>query len=420
MTTARSTKGRTVGIAVQSSLTNQPSSFGEIRTHEAITFPTEVSLAEVQPNMGHNNAFDWTDEPIVFEGVRENGMTIPVAFRRGATTTQPPIATLAESGGCGVYASADDTIATYTDEGDWTNTGSSDDDEGYFAHLVELDSGLYWPTLMASVDSSNSIPSMALPSASSATNTLTRMHTIFAQSTQVDNSKLLAAKVNTRGAHTSTEDLAWLMYGCSLGTFGDISIEPQGQLTMSPTFHVADVEQTSDAIAPETFIDTTFLQRNQGEFRFEFGTADENGDIASGFLELLTATITLGHTTTPIPGDGSASCLNSIQGYMASTPEQPKVVLELLMDKTYWETFTTTGNLNKYLGFVWPTTNLNVPAYGIWLPNCYQIASPVADVASENYLKVTVTYGANAALSGVGSGETGASPWYMAIHGQAS
>jgi hypothetical protein len=423
MTTAASTKGRTVGIAVQTSLTNQPTTFDEIRTHEAVTIPTEESLSEAQPNLGHENALDWSDKPITFEGVRENGMTIPVAFRRGVTTGKPPIAKFAESGGCATYQSGNDSISAYTDTENWTYLTGAGGDEFALAHAVELDSGIYYPILEISMDETPSVvvPVMGLPSASSISNVAQSMYLITPQTGPVDNSKLLAAKVNTRGSHTTTADLAWAMYGCALGTFGDIVIEPQGQLTMAPTFHVADVDQLSDSLAAETFIDTTYLQRNQGNFRFEFEDYSAAGQIPHACLSLLKATVTLGHTTMPIPGDGCTDSLNSIQGYIASTPEQPKVVLELLMDKTYWDTFKTVGNTDKHIGFVWGTDNLNVPAYAIWMPRCHQIASPVADIISEEYMKVTVTYGASKPdWTGLTDGNNvrQSSPWFMAIHSE--
>jgi hypothetical protein len=421
MTTAASTKGRTVGIAVQTSLTNQPTTFDEIRTHEAITFPTEESLSEVQPNLGHENALNWDDKPITFEGVRENGMTIPVAFRRGVTTGKPPIAKFAESGGCAVNTIADTTISTYVDEGSFSLTLPPASTTYGAAILVELNDGSYYPSLTKVIaDDGSTTPGMDLPSASATSKNVKLMHTITPQTGAVDASKLLAVKVNTRGTHTTSEDLAWIMYGCSLGSFGDLVIEPQGQFVMSPTFHVADVEQSADPISAESFIDTTYLQRNQGGFTFEFADASSAGGITHTNACLLKATITPGHTSMPIPGDGCDESLNSTQGYIASTPEQPKVVLELLMDKAYWDTFSTTGNTSKHIGFVWPTTNLAIPAYGFWMPNCHQIASPVGDVISEEYMKVTVTYGATGAGYGGGTSNnsSGNSPWFMAIHGE--
>jgi hypothetical protein len=428
MVAAKSTKGYTIGFVQQASLTDQPTTgFDEMRLQEAPAFPTSEEMAEAQTNLGHENAYNWADEPITFKQVRENELTLPVVVRRAATTGVPPLAELAESGGCAVYSYADDTVATSTTNAFTLTTGLGADKSGA-GILVPQSGGEYYPSLMSDYDDLTNTVNLAmdLPSAALLAGDVKRMYSITPQTGQVDASKLLSFLVSTRGAHTSDEDLAWYLRGCALGSFGEMTIEPNGTMMVSPTLHVADVDLSAVALAAESFRDTTYYQKNNGLFRFEFGNAAAAGAVASGYLELLTATVTLNHVSKPIPGEGSSDVLSSIQGYMADVEEQPLVVLELLMDKTYWDEFSTTGNINKHIGFVWPTDNLAVPASGLWLPNCYQKEPPVAEPFGEFFMKCTVTYAATAPKFSQTNGDdfsnnsTSMAPWVLAISGESA
>jgi hypothetical protein len=426
MTTAYSTKGKTIGIAVQADLVTPNTSTVTVRTEDNVTIPTEEFLSEPQKNMGRANAYDVADQPIIYEAVRENAISLPVAVRRSPDTTTPTIPTLAESGGCNVDVNDDDTITAYTDTTDWDLTTGLGADKNGQAILVELDNGLYWPTLLADYTHSTTTctPGMALPSASSATNATKRMYTITPNTGQVDNSKLLTFIAQTRGKYTTAPDLTWQLAGCALGTFGEIKIEPGGEVIITPTFHVADVDKKADTLTAESFTkDTTYRQRNYGNFRFEFADANTSGAIASAHMELLSATFLPNHITAAIPGEGSVDVLNSIQGYMAKMDEHPTVTLELLMDKVYWETFDDSpGQTNKYISFIWPTTSLTTPASGIWIPNAYLSAPPVAEPHASDYIKCTLVYTASSSEYGSTrtNNSTGMAPWYMAIHGQSS
>lgn len=422
MTTAYSTQGRVVRYGVQSDLVTKSTYTASVKPEEAGTFPTDEFLAEPQSNLGHENAFDRSDEPILYKGVRENAITIPIAVRTSnAAAVVPTLATFAESGGCNVDVSDNDTIATYTSTTDFTLTTGLGANKNGQAILVELDDGTYWPTLLADYVHSTTTctPGMALPSASSVSNATYRMYTITPQTGQVTASKLLSLAVETRGLYTSAPDLGWNYTGCALGAWGEITIEPGGQVMLSPTFHCADVDVLADALATEAATDTTYKQRNYGNFRFELGAANASGAISSTHMELLKATINLGSITTAIPGEGSTDVLNSIQGYMATMPEAPTITLELLMDKAYWEAFDNSpAQTNQYLSFLWPTTDLNVPASGLWFPNCYQSASPVAEIHGSDYIKCTLVYTATAPTYGsaTANNATGMAPWYMAVH----
>ena len=425
MTTAYSSKGRTVGIDVQTSLTEEPTgAFGEIRLEEPVTIPTDEKMVVAQPNVGHANAMDWGDQPVTYEGVRTDAVTLPITFRQGnATGVQSPLATMAESGGCAVVNTIDDVVDVYTDLSNFSiTTGYGADDAG-FCTTVVLDDGTFYPALVNNYTESTKAVTlqMDLPSAASGTNATQSTDTILPQTGQVDNAKLLSLLVSTRGAHTGTEDLAWYLRACALSSFGEISIEPgaaeAGIIKVSPTYHAAKVEQSAVALAAESFIDSDKVQHISNNLVFEFGDYADGGELTHANLELLKATITLNHTTIPIPGEGSTSTLNGIQGYMAQTAEQPTVVLEVLMDKAYWADFKLATQTEKHIGFVMPSTLAASPAWGIWLPRCYQSASPVADLHGSEYIKATLTYSATSPDfdSETANNSGGTSPWFMAL-----
>ncbi|MCP4540156.1 MAG: hypothetical protein GY832_23710 [Chloroflexi bacterium] len=430
-TTPYSTQGQTLRMGQQDDLVTV-SDFagthdGDIRTEEVVAMPTDVVNVALQANVANATFADKSDDPIVYESVRENAITIPLVARRGSgSTQQPPLITMLESGGCAINSTVDQDRTTTTSTA--TNGFTTDDDLGVTSDLyneaimVKLDNEQYWPCLMnKSATATNTVTLwMDLPSAQTSGNLVYSMWTATPRARRVPVTALLTFLQNTRGAETSgAEYLAWVAKGCALGSIGTLTIEPEanGQTIWSPTFHAADLYKLDSALNVESFADTEKYLRNGGNFRFEFGTYAAGGDISSSFKELIKADIDFGLTTVPIPGTGTATSLNGTQDYMA-VYQQATVTLQVIMSYADFDDVSASTFANKYMGFVWPTTAPGDPGgVGIWFPNCHQIAAPTWD-GTGNYGVATLTYGADSAKNTggtVSNSDTSQAPWAIGI-----
>jgi hypothetical protein len=416
----------------------------DIRLEEAPTIPTDTVQLERQANMGQSNASSFSDPPIPFETIREGALTVPIAIRRGATTGVPPLMTMLESAGWLVTNSAvDTTIAA----GGYQSATDFDLDASLFgaadaynvAVLVELDNGVYHPTLLYMYDDApdkTCLAMMGLPSGGGSDGNaviVMRSATVFPR--QVPTTKTLQFDVSTRGTYDGDDnDLNVLCTGCAMSDLGEITINNEGIVKINPVFHVADVthqevDLTTDDFAEGNGTDaaTSFptVHQTSSSFRFQFGDYVAAGEISASCLQMLSATIRPNITTVFIEGHGCGSTLNGVQGYM-QVVAQPEVELQLLMDEDYFSGASNgveslDANVDKTIIFSWGTTDLDRTAALIALPRCEQVIAPTFAPFGETKQVMTATYGAKApALTGasVANGSTGMSPIVIAIHGQ--
>ena len=424
MTSAKSTTGYTLGIAQQSSLADEPTTgFDEIRLEADPTLPTDEKMVVAQANLGHENAHNWSDQPVTYEGVRTDAITLPLAFRTGDAVDQhSPISVLAESGGCDVEVLADDPGLTVTDAANFTGASVHGADKNGAMVTVELPDGRYYPTLVNDYVDSTGVYKlqMALPATPAASADIQATETITPKTDEVSAAKLISMLFSSRGDHTGSEDLAYYYRGCALSSFGEIVIEPAGGDTgiikMSPTFHCAKVEQSNVALAAESFIDNPKLTHTSNNLVVEFGDYLAAGEIVHSNLTVLRATINLNYTSVPVHGTGSTSTVNDVSCYIGQMLEQATVSLEVMMDKAYWADFDD-SQVEKHIAFVMPTTSLTAPAWNICLPRCYQSAPPVADHFGSEYIKATLTYAATSPDLGtdLSNNQTGTAPWFIGL-----
>ncbi len=432
MATPYSTQGQTLRIGQQANIATA-STFGgdvndgDIRYDDTPTVPTDIVNTELQANTGRENSFDKSDEPIVWEGVREGALTVPLLARGSATNTDvPPLVAMLESGGCASAYYTDTTVAAYTDANDFTLTAWSPGADAYGqAVAVTLDSGIVHPVLASKVTNATKdiLPMMDEPEAADLVgNAVPTMHTVTPRTRMVPAGKHLSFRYNTRDDQNTGEDLTWQATGCALSDIGTLEVTPNEKTVWSPSFHVCDVLKIEEDLDTDVHIDLEKYLRTDGNFMFEFGTNAPGGEIGTATLELQKATINFGLTTVPVPGEGTTANNNSTQAFM-SVYEQATVELQLIMDKAYFDDVSASTFANKYMAFLWRSTaNSTNPSMGIWFPNCYQIGAPTWD-GSGQWGVMTCTYGATSAkMTGTTTtnASSGMAPWYIGIgHGYA-
>jgi len=435
--TTKSTQGVSFSI-------DQEASFGgglndaydEVRMAEVPDLPTGTLFGVGQPNL-HAHAFKNSDKPVFITKYFDNGSYTCDIRAAAAANGTPIIATLLESMGCVVSSCLTPfvtTLATYVDTGNWTLTA-----DVYGANtsavcgLLELDSGLYYPVMLADYVSATKTctPGMDIPSASSATNVWEYATTIVPQARV--SSKSLALRLSTRGdiSEDATEKLSYTYKACAaIGvaelTFGAVGTKPQFKFTL------AGVEegQATEAITAETYIDSQIPLVITQDFNIELADAAVAGGItANSFIKKGDCTVSLGIKAIPILGEGSASsCPGGIQGYVLQADGRPRVTIRGLYqgENAYpdvWTEISTTGNTSQFVGLVQGhrDTTLATPGFGFWMPNAHIPADalPILHYKDSETIDFTVTYEADNAGydSGTLNADRGAVPWIMCITG---
>ena len=431
------TQGETFGFEVESALGTNANSWSEIRFNEKPEFPTNTRQGINNPNMGHSHPANMSDKPIWIEKYQEGALSFSTHIRGPASVDgTPPIATFFESMGCNVSTNTTDaTVDTYTSDVLWTlsadpyvpSGATSAGDTG----LMELNSGVYYPSLLASYTKATKtcVPGMALPSASLATNEWQQMTTIWPYSRQVPSNKTLSFYSSNRGQFaddTGDENLAFEITGCAVSTVGELVLKPFEPPTLSFTCHVGKVDiadSGADALAAETFVDTEKFAIVNDDFKFEFANASASGAIArnDGILGRNGATVTWGVKSVPIIGEGSGTYAG-MQGYVLVF-EAPKVQVSGLFNvdsvTNFWDQMEG-SNTSKYIGLVQPTRSLTTPAFGFWAPNAHLDGeTPPTIDRSGDMLEYSATYVCSSAGydSDTLASEAGAAPWYFGVSG---
>jgi hypothetical protein len=433
MTTAVSVQGNTVRIDTESALATADNGLDkDIRLADNPTLPMSSRMLADQPNIGHENPSDGSDKPIPYEAGIESGLTLPIHIRRGATTSMPPLMYFLQSGGWTITDSVADTVTApgvAVDDFDVDASIMGAADKYGAAVLVETATGVYEPTLLASYDDApdkTCKPTMDLPAIAAAGGDVIRMRTATVNPAPVGADETLNVTGDSRGDTT-------ICSGCALADLGEIAIGRDGAVVLSPTFHVADVSLAASALDAATFLEgdgtsaaVSHIQRQEtSNFKVQIGAFLPGGGITNATIEIESATIRPNITTVPIPGIGSSSCVNGWQGYQ-QVVAFPEVDITLLKDLDYLTDASkgiesVDANQNTYIAFIWGTTDLDVPAYGIWLPCCYQYAPPDIERFGGHSQLTTLHFRAQSPKftgSTTTPGSAGMSPIYIAIHSQ--
>jgi hypothetical protein len=359
-----------------------------------------------------------TDDPIEYEMFRESELTVTMDVRGGSdATTKPPLVQALESGGCDVSIATGDT--TIDDPGGYTDTKSWTlaDDYGAvgLAHLVELNSGIYWPTLTATYPGASAVtPTFELPSAASDGNAVARIHTVAPRYSEVSSTATLAIRHTHRGAQASNQT-QYTWSGCALAELADMEIAYGQGLQVAPVFHVADVAEGDASIATETFGDSA-KKIFFGGSGYKIALADASTssiDESTNLINVESVTFNPGITTVPVVGDGGDG-VNGLQGYVTQY-EPATVALTIRWNKSYSDDVEAGTFQDKYFHVIQGATT-GQPCFGLWVPNMHLSTFP-EPVSDGGYWKTTLTYTATIPgyNSETGLTDNGAAPWIMAL-----
>jgi hypothetical protein len=440
----KSTQGVSFSLDVEASFGGGLNdAYDEVRMAEVPDLPTGTLFGVAQPNL-HANAFKNSDKPVFLTKFFEDGTYVANIRAAASANGTPVIAMLFESMGCVVSSNLTPfvtTLATYVDAGNWTLTADTYGGVNTSAvcGLLELDSGLYYPVMLAdyAFATKTCIPGMEIPSASSATNIWEYATTIIPQARPTPAAKTLAARLSTRGdisegtGATPYEELSYNYKAVAATGVAELTLGAVGTIpTMSFTLSGVEEGQATEAITSETYIDSQIPLAITQDFNIELGDASAAGDIAQkSFAKKGDATIAFGIKAMPILGEGSAStCPGGIQGYVLQADGRARVTFRGLYqgENAYpdiWTEISTTGNTSQYVGFVQGhrDTTLATPGFGFWMPNCHIPADalPQLHYKDSETIDFTVTYEADIAGydSGVLNADRGATPWVMCITG---
>lgn len=378
----------------------------QFRFNETVTAPEQIGQLQDNPNMGHENVNDRRDKGLHFYQRMDDAISFTSMLRTNAAGKINPLTTWLKSGGLSVATQASATTLAGTPA-----VGSLEltADVGAIgqAALVELDNGLLYPVLAADYSASTITPSMDLSSATSATNNVTPMDTTIAPgNVDVPATQTLSFVRNTRmeyAAASGLEDTAWDYTGCALNTWS-MEFTPGGDVQIPLSFHACKAAQRQDALAASTFRDTGKYIKLDDNCEFTIDDASAAGGITSSTLNFKSITFTPGTSTVGEDATGGGSYVDTSR--FISSIDKTTVVITAKWDRSFYDDFTGT-NTSKYIHLIQPSSSTAVPAFGLWLPNCYLQEDGTQTSKDENFVDVQLTYVVTAA--GYGSDTTNGS-----------
>jgi hypothetical protein len=337
-------------------------------------------------------------------------------LRKDNATDDMVIVDFLESAGANNVKGTDTTVSVYTSTTDFEIT--ADESAIGAAGAVELNDGLYWPTLTAGYSTAPNaiVPSMALPSASLATNNYYPMYTMIpAMGAEVSTSATITFTESTRAPHTTSEDWNFVHSGCALSTFGPFVIEPGADILFPCTFHVCKTDDAAGALAASSFRDLEKHTKFDENLEFGYANADNTGAIASATLQFHRAEFTPGIANVGRTATGGGNICGDTSHYFGDY-EPATIVIDVGFKKVYMDDFQTEAQTFKYLHFIQPTdaptTN---PCMGLWLPKCSLVDAEY--VKGERWVEAKLTYKASSATYGADTSNDsrGNAPWYLAV-----
>ena len=413
--TAYSSQGQTFEIAKESSA-GVPGTYSNVRLNEEATGPkTDKELAE-------NNVVKYdpadTEKPITHELYKEGALQFSADLRGGSdAATEPLAASALASAGCDVAVeAADTTVATYTDTESWTLT---DDyaDVGQVG-IIELDSGVYWPVLVATDTSGAITPSFGLPSAASAGNAWARIHSVTPRYRQTPTDATLAFRHTYRAAQV-TNQTQHVYTHCALTDALSLEVNNAQPVTVSYSFCVSKRQTNDAAIAVESFgdsADKVFI----GGANFECAFADASNTTitnqTSNKLAIETVVVDLNAKAVPVIGIGGED-VNGCDGYVMAY-EPGMVTITALYDKDQFADINDELLQSKYMHLIQGNTT-GKAVFGLFVPRMHPAPGedPIVTDTGSGYWKTTQKYQMDVpSYSGeTGLDDNGSKPWYLAI-----
>jgi len=280
----------------------------------------------------------------------------------------------------------------------------------------------YFPMLVGDNTAKTVTPVMDLPEAAAGAGSKScKMFTVYPYSQAVSATATLQFEKFTRGQHTTAPDLAITAAGCAMTKIDPFVIEPGKPVEIKCSFGATSVALSAVTLPTPTFIDSEKFQVIGGYFSHgSSATAlGASAGITYASAALIKAEIDLGITVSPIPGNGSVTCVSGIQGYWSQVVN-PRVTITRLhnsqVELNKWkETVTDTP---YYFHFVQPSANVSNPMWGLFCPACYIVGTPVIDLKGSDYITSTTTYAMSSPrLDAATEAPNTAStvPWYFGI-----
>lgn len=368
--------------------------------------PSAVKQLIEQANL-HYHPAKADRKPLYVETAQESAFPVSIDWRLGnGAGKMPPVMQGFKSAGWNVEIPG---VASATIDGTPTTTSISVDADLQVVAgdvvLVQTGTSSFEPVVVAAYDDTpfTITPGMALASAPSVGHEVYACYSAFPLWDQVSTTSTLTFYLDTRGTHTAGDDWRWQLKGSAASGLGALTFEPGQKIPpFAFTFHVTDISYTNSALAAGTAQD----KEKQATFTnavFGFAAADDTGGIARTLKPIISATWNPPLTTKIIPGEGDTSDVNSCQGYMSDPEDNGTLEVTFLQEKTLTdECYEENSDLNelKYCQLVIPTTDYDdVPALGLFMPQCYQSAPVVYDY-SDHYYKMTCTFRPTAAEYG--------------------
>lgn len=428
MTVARGGVGN-LRMDTESALGTAAGSAVYLRPEDFVPNRTQTRYLVENTNKGKRHPFDVDAAPQPIELFTENALSFTQRIQRAETDGgTPTMETLFKSAGWTAEKQSSATTTTGTPTASAIDISADIADESQ-AVLIERDSGVYVPTLIDDYNATPTItPSINMASAPAASRVVEIMHT-FTTATQtvyeVPADQTLQFQYDTWGQlDDANGDFSVLYTGCAAGSLDAIEIGEVGSVPLLKwNIHAGKINWVTDDIAAETFADSDkFVMIGEN---FECQIRRCSGLPEANAVTIKSATINPGLVVEPIKGVG-AGVYGSIQGYTLK-PTSPTVSVT-----GYWEdasqfeqailTEAESDNSPFYLHFVQPTTNLDVPAFGIWLPVCYLDTDSLSYNPMGDLVEFTANFKASIARIDSESNITqvGASPIYIAVSGEAA
>jgi hypothetical protein len=418
--TAYSTQGSKVESAKQTAYGSASgATYDDWRLEGAPSFKIPVGEPTV-PETVFINPND-VEKPIIIKKPMEDAVKLTTLIRQAAVAGENSMIKDAFlSGGydinTGVNTTVNDAAATVAAI---DLTAVTNLDAGWAINMYITSKGLWYPTLINNIATNTVTPQMELIAAPADTAPVNAMDCIIPGDTgQITVTDLLTIRAFLK-AQDGGNDVVWEAIDCGVSSVDDITLNPGEPVSIGFNFGASDVSESTGTMGNNDFRDSTFHVPFNNPI-CQFATASSSGAITAAYHNLMSATISLGVTSEPITGFGSASTIsNNTQGRMQkNAPAKLTVTMlydEQKLDEFVTETTVGTDNPDRYVGIIQPGASEDDPAFAFWMPKAHMTLVS-SEPWTENEHRVTLEFTPKPAGMDSDTGnQDGNQPWYLAI-----
>ncbi len=327
--------------------------------------------------------------PVTVAAWKDSAYTFSMLLRRAASAGSDSAAvTFLEAMGCTVVDEDNDVVSGVptTTAIDFTGSNGA---LGVFT-CIELDNGLYWPALCADMTGTTFTPTMALPSATSATKVTKKTNTFTPGAPGPVTGKSLYCTAYTH-AKDGGSDVIVNSGGCHVSSISSVTFERGSLPKIDFTIRAASHANSTGTLPANSFADSEPVKAIDDNFTVGFAAASSSGAIARANIEVSRAVFTLGCDSGEIVGFGSSDTVGGIQGSIGRpTDEGPMIEMDVITTVDKWDDWDG-ANTARYIEIVQPSTDILDPCVIAVLPNAKIIEEPTF-VQEGDYYKTTVKY----------------------------